>query len=231
MSRDTRKRLFKEVRGEALEALYQGTHRQDELLMCEWQNRHVSHVGVYCNALSHMDSVADLLAHGAWCDELTVPLTFVDDHDADRLFRFYSLVMLMLSECLTDLRNIAQAVDRRARLEPQAHELMGYINSVWKHRNTDQGEQQSFHGHHHHGPYLFADGGQDVSALAPDGRYVALGHVPSRGTGPAPLVVPSLTSAVRAVGDQVHALSDVLEVAEARAKVESAWKTADIPTD
>lgn len=181
------------------------------------------------NALSHIDSFADLLAHGAWCDEIAMPPKFVDDHDADKLLRFYSLAWLMLSECLADLRSIAHAVSRSTRLLPEADQLMGFINAVWKHRNRGQGEQQPFHRHHHHGPYLFADAGRYKSALPQDRSYVALGHVPPGGEGPAPLVVPSLISAVGTVGDQVRALDLLLDRPEAREKLEVSWSTAEVP--
>ena len=218
-------RQFRAIRADAYEALNRGTRDPDGYeILCVWQDRHDEHVGIYCNALSHLEPLGDLLEHGAWCDEVAVPAEFVGDEcGVEELFRFYSMAFLMLSECLADLRDIARTVRRQAKMTEDAEHLIAYINRVWKHRESTQGEQPPFHKAHHHGPYLFADAVDYQSALPPDGRYIALDHAPTGSDVALPLVVPSLVDAVRSVGAQVEAINTILEDPHARAEVEGAW--------
>lgn len=217
-------RRFSEVRADAFEVLGRGTRDEDNYdLLCVMQDRHERHVGIYCNALSHITALSDLLEHGAWCDDVTMRPEFVDDIGHDKLFRYYSTAFLLLGECLADLRYISRIVQSQGQLTHDAGQLMGFINRVWKHRETPQGTQPAFHRAHHHGPYLFADSPEYESGLPKDGRYMAIGHNHVDTREPLPLVVPSMVTAVRSVGAQVAAINQLLGNATARARVESAW--------
>ena len=222
-------RNFRGVRADAFEALNEGLRDSDGYpLLCTWQDQHADHVGIYCNALSHLDALSDLLLYGQWCDDIVLQAKFTDDERVERLLRFYSIVFLILCECLTDMRNIVQTVSPRAKLVGDAEALMGYVNRVWKHRVASHGAGVPFHKSHHHGPYLFADSLNFAAALPDDGRYFGLGHTPAPGDGPMPLVIPSLVKAIRVVGVQVLEVSTLLEDADARGKVELAWTSGEV---
>jgi hypothetical protein len=171
-------------------------------------------VAVYCNVLSHLEAIEELLGGGRWCDDILVTSEFSPDDDLEALFRYYGLTFLGVEECIADLRLIRGAAcnsrGRMAKVEPHAEDYMGYINHVWKHRDHS-GLAAEFHRMHHHGPYLFADHPHYREGLPADGTYVAMGHrTPRHITPPVPLVVPSLIGAMQALGEVVLATSRLL---------------------
>ncbi len=101
---------------------------------------------------------------------------------------------------------------------PNVDELMRFVNHVYKHRGTRDGDA-SFHERHHHGPYLFADVPGHDAALPVDG-FIAVGHRPRPGAlPPVPLVVPSLVDAMRRTAQALRTTSGILRWRDARARV------------
>lgn len=186
---------------------------------CVWQNyRDASHVGPYCNALSHLKALYELLEHGTWCDSIEIGPCLDDTDEAECLFRFYGLVFLAWHEHVQDLRLIHGAAlpgKGKSAKVPNVDELMRFVNHVYKHRGTRDGDA-SFHERHHHGPYLFADVPGHDAALPVDG-FVAVGHRPRPGA--LPLVVPSLVDAMRRTAQALRTTSGILRRPDARARV------------
>jgi hypothetical protein len=223
---------FSVVRVEAVTQLERGLYTtRGNPRPCVWQNYAPSrHKAVYCNVLSHLESLEDLLRNGQWCDDAVLEPAFSETDDCIRLFRYYGLVFLAFEECVADLRLIRGAArginnGSKAKVEPDAERIMGFVNHVWKHRNAP-GQADAFHRLHHHGPYLFADCAAFENALPGDGAYLAMGHTtPSNVSPPVPLVVPSLISAMNALRSVLLATSTLLRHREARRRVESQYGT------
>ncbi|GAB3176019.1 hypothetical protein GCM10027059_50240 [Myceligenerans halotolerans] len=226
--------LFESVRTGSLAALRRAFRDEDGYeRYCEWQDGHDSHVAIYCNAMSNVKALEDLLQHGTWCDdvELVEGLTVEDDpFDAsqandDRLFRYYTQAFNDLAPCLTDLRTIANST-KAAKLPIEADSILGFINNVWNHRSREQGQRPAFHKTHHHGPYVFADCPGYEAVLPADGVYLAIDHSPSKTTQPVPLVVPSLRAAMSAFGTAIAHIDNRLKDEQARSAVEAEWGEA-----
>jgi hypothetical protein len=223
---------FSVVRVEAVTQLERGLYTtQGNPRPCVWQNYAPSrHKAVYCNVLSHLESLEDLLRSGGWCDEAILEPVFSEADDSIRLFRYYGLVFLAFEECVADLRLIrgaARGTESRSKVkvEADAEMLMGFLNHVWKHRNAP-GQADAFHRLHHHGPYLFADCAGFEAALPIDGAYVAMGHTtPPHVPPPVPLVVPSVVLAMKALSEVLLATSTLLRHRGARRRVESKYGT------
>ena len=219
---------FLEVRNAALAELDKGALTPaGQWRPCVWQNyRAASHVGPYCNALSHLEALHDLLEHGTWCDDVELSPWLNDADDTEQLFRFYGIVFLAWHELVQDLRLIHGAAlpgKSKSIKVPSVDELMGFVNRVFKHRGTPDGDA-SFHERHHHGPYLFADAPAYAEALPADGQYVAVGQRPRAGARPPlPLVVPSLIDAMRRTSEALRATSSILRHSDARARVIAAY--------
>lgn len=194
---------------------------------CVWQGyRDASHVGPYCNTLSHLEALHDLLEHGTWCDPIVLGPWLDDSGDAEWVFRYYGLVFLAWHDHVQDLRLI-QGVARPGKAKSakvsSVDELMGLVNHVYRHRGTPDGDQ-SFHERHHHGPYLFADVPGHEAVLPADRRYVAVGHRPPVGAvPPVPLVVPSLVGVMRRTSQALRSTSSILRQADARNRVSDAY--------
>lgn len=180
--------VFSDVRFAALAELDKGAFTAaGQWRPCVWQGyRNASHVGPYCNALPHLEALHDLLEHGSWCDPIMLGPWLDDTGEAERVFRYYGLVFLAWHEHVQDLRLIhgaAQPGKAKSVKVPSVDELMGFVNHVYKHRGTPDGDH-SFHERHHHGPYLFGDAPGYEAALPANRRYAAVGHRPPTGAAP-----------------------------------------------
>ncbi len=225
---------FQTVRLDALKQLRRGLYTAyGNPRPCVWQKYAQSaHDALYCNVLSHLQALEDLLNDGLWCDQVLLGSDFTLDDDVEGLFRYYGLAFLAFEECVADLRLVRGAAapgqsGRKAKVEEGAEVYMDYINHVWKHRGQN-GRAAAFHRVHHHGPYLFADHPRYREALPADGNYVAMGHsTPQYVAAPVSLVVPSLTGGMRALGGVLLATSKLLRNdPHARQRVRSVYGTA-----
>jgi hypothetical protein len=191
---------------------------------CVWQQyREASHVAPYCNVLSHLQALDDLLRFGTWCDHVELTAWTDDSDEAEMVFRYYGIVFLLWEELVADLRIIGGAATTgksTKRKLSTTEPLMEFINRTWKHRSTPLRAGRPFHASHHHGPYVFTDVPGYRAALPADGAYAALDHHPSPGTtGPLVLVVPSITLAMTDLGRAMVETSSLLRDVSARQKV------------
>lgn len=218
---------FEAVRGEALSELARGARTRTQWRPCVWQRYRTSiHVAPYCNVLSNLEALDDLVSFGDWCDHVELVPAFDERDEAEMLFRFFGLVLLAWERVESDLRVIRNAAGAAndGKLT-QTDLFMGFVNRIFKHRERGQGRTDTaFHAHHHHGPYLFADARGYQRALPADGCYRALDHrTPTTSATAIPLVLPSLVSAMHALSVSLRSTSSVLANPAARARVESAY--------
>lgn len=213
------------VRADALTALERGARtRSYQWRPCVWQlYRPAVHVGPYCNALSHLQALDELLANSSWCDHLELRPELDESEEAEALFRFVGLVLLAWEQVEADLRLIHGAASPgrgNSRDIPETVPLRGFLNHVIKHRGTPHGDGAAFHRQHHHGPYLFEDAPQYRRALPSDGAYTALGHrTPATATMGLPLVVPSVVDAMQVLSRALRRTSSLLRDPSARRRV------------
>ena len=136
---------------------------------CDWQimardmmgdpEYHVSH---FCSLADSASSITDMLVN-PYLDKLD----FSQDVDQEILFRWYTRFLFTASEVIDDLRQIARDAGyvsgRRVNhhFDPNLDKLMGFINTVCKHRAGR--EDEALHKHNHHLPKLFEDSGDNVT--------------------------------------------------------------------
>lgn len=194
---------FGEVRTAALAALQGPAWDADGYpIYCVMQDRHEDvHVGVYCNALSHVEALSEHLDYARWCDDVEMHEAQGDSEAADRLLRFYTTVFLLLEECHQDLVDIAATAGLRSA-DP-LNIIKGFVNTVLKHRRShDHGVIGGFHVSNHHGPYYFADDPQHEAALP--ASYTSTKNYGALKSGEvSALLIPSMVEATRALGQAV----------------------------
>lgn len=214
---------FGEVRVSALGALRAAAWDQDGYpLYCVMQDRHEGlHVGVYCNALSHIEALSELLDYARWCDEHDMRDARGDSDEAERLFRYYTTVFLLIEECHQDLIDIAATAD----LEQSGplNRLTGFVNRVLKHRRShDHGVVGGFHVSNHHGPYYFADDPEHAIALP--AAYTSINNYGALKSGVATaLLVPSMVDAARALAQAVAVAAADTSTPAALAQIEAEY--------
>lgn len=158
---------FKKTRIEALEywlgATNRKRYRRNDIVRstyeCKWQNTNIGddeHVSIFCSMGSFTTNITDLLT-----DTRFDSCTF-DDND-EILFRFYTRVLLVTSEVLTDFQDIIKEIKQtksnsEARKSLQntdsdilIQNLFEYVNKVCKHKVSN------LHLKNHHAKILFCD--------------------------------------------------------------------------
>lgn len=158
---------FKDTRIEALQYWLDATNRKRyrrsdivrSTFECKWQNTKISddeHVSIFCSMGSFTTNITDLLT-----DKRFDYCTF-DGHD-EILFRFYTRILLVTSEVLTDFQDIlieiklAKSKDpAREMLQNANHsfkiqDLFDYVNKVCKHKVSN------LHLKNHHAKIIFCD--------------------------------------------------------------------------
>lgn len=160
------------------------------------------HVPYFCSLGDWAGNITDLLT-----DDRYDPLSFGTDEIQDQLlFRYYTRFMLVVSELITDFReflkltNLSDRKHSNSRLSSTLDigNLLNYINSVCKHKVTQEGKHKDdtkLHQCNHHLPLSFEDSGVQSGFNLPF-------HVKKAPTGiPDGIVVPALSSLVQVVLD------------------------------
>jgi hypothetical protein len=210
---------FKDVRVASWEALRSKAWADDYPLYCAMQDRHDDvHVGVYCNALSHLEALEEFLYHASWCDDITLEGIQDDEPASERLLRFYGTGFLLMAECYEDLKDIAHTSGVTSWTSP-FDPVNGFINTVVKHRRGPAG---GFHISNHHGPYFFEDD-PSHSAVLPT-NFTSVGNYGGLKAGlVTPLLVPSLASSAGTLADTVFSMSSVTDSVEVISKIETLY--------
>lgn len=221
---------FRRVRLEALEVFRSVTWAEDGgPIACVWQQKHEpAHVAAYCNLLSHLEALEELLEGGTWCDDVSLSLAFDDGPDSEKLFRFLTTSFLLIDQCFVDCREILQAADGKD-LQPASRAFAEFINRVWKHRGSRAKGKASpaFHSCGHHGPYFFEDDAISTPP-PPDDCYLSLRHRPAGDCGAVTVVVPSLKAAINRIGEELSSISELLSEPAARGRVEAKWGSVEL---
>lgn len=174
-----------------------------ESFECIWQNNYVSkdmHNSIYCSIAEWNTHITDILGDSRF-DELK----FTRDKDSQSLFRFYTRVLLISSEILTDFQDFLILFEdigkKKARElltdssnEFSFQELMDYINSICKHK-IGQNNFQKYHFYNHHIKYHFKDSGIECYS-----KKIFIKNVKSINvTGTEPLEIPFLMSIIKQI--------------------------------
>jgi len=199
---------FYEIRREALEVWTFVTGRQisDELgelstdnfagaYECKWQNEFEdSHVNLFCSLGEWACNITDVLKETKYD-----VLYFENKEEAKVLFRYYTRLLLLISEMLTDFQDIylhsenlphSKKMIARKYYSPFTDrndftELLNYINCVCKHKT------QHIHSCNNHCDLIFEDSGTIPESF----QYVKLGDIDTGHTKNA-ILVPKLSNLI-----------------------------------
>jgi len=173
---------------------------------CKWQANASElrsdlewHVPHFCSLGDWARNITDILT-----DNRYDHLNFTDEEDQEFLFRYYTRLLLISSEILADFEQILidvqvansnQQATRRRSLSHNVdiHQLMQYVNTVCKHKNSSR-----LHYHNHHLKYWFEDSGDECRFEMPISVSRSSYDLASSPDG---ITVPSLESIVCAVTD------------------------------
>jgi hypothetical protein len=132
---------------------------------CKWQNKsNCGHVSIFCSLGDWASNITDILR-----DESLDKCYFEDQNEASRIFRYYTRLLLVVSEILTDFQDIylkaenlkSNRVNNDVARDflysiPEISErpiqnLFNFINSICKHKTSN------IHKCNHHLPVYFSD--------------------------------------------------------------------------
>lgn len=220
---------FGDIRQVALSELIRGCFASDQEsvpIPCRWHEWTAPdcHVGVFCNLVSHLEALRDLLTHGTWCDEYLLPEGWTTPNDAmvEPIISHMTLAFLIWEPLAEDYRNLHSMAPGGETSISRTSELRGWINQVLKHRHRGN----VHHRVHHHGPYLFEDhpNNEDYERDSEPtiSRNGELQH--SDGRAWARVVVPSLISAITTLAEMTAAIDERLTTdPAAAARIEAAY--------
>lgn len=179
--------LFKDVRKHALDYWITQTGRSIETyghkvkidtfengFECNWQsmaqelkNNDQWHISYFCSLGDWASNISDLLLDRRY-DSLR--LSDPNSEDAKILFRYYTRILLVVSELLVDFKDIAETLHLNSQLfENKEYSL--FINSVCKHKaGKPKGLGKASHKLHtcnHHLPILFEDSNLTSTFISP----------------------------------------------------------------
>lgn len=127
---------------------------------CKWQDRATidfgyEHISIFCSLGEWANNISDNLQDVS-CDNYN----FLDDDHRQALFRYYTRLLLIVSEMLCDFEEIVQKIglleSKKAReflssKKGEMDSLLGFINTVCKHKVGN------LHHCNHHLPIWFED--------------------------------------------------------------------------
>jgi len=128
---------------------------------CKWQDRatldmRYSHISIFCSLGEWANNISDILQQDS-CDYYN----YLDEDHCQALFRYYTRLLLVISEILTDFEKIIIEVKvsidtQKAReffsaKQGEIHALFAFINKICKHKTSD------LHRCNHHLPIWFED--------------------------------------------------------------------------
>lgn len=160
--------LFSDTRKQAFYRWKAGTNRNcrgvnddiTESFECKWQDRATDelgyeHISIFCSLGEWASNISDILKDDScdYCD-------FLNDEHRRALFRYYTRLLLVVSEILCDFEEIVQKIEspqpKKAREflsdgGGEVDSLLGFVNNVCKHKVP------KLHRCNHHLPIWFED--------------------------------------------------------------------------
>ncbi|UFU07948.1 hypothetical protein [Ruania halotolerans] len=134
----------------------------DEPAFCVPQGCADHHIAGLCNTNSYIETIDDFLASATWCDLIALPDLEPDSEEAEGLFRWHSMMLLVAGELMEDLRLIVEGAGESSDWLDvgDLRDLRGLINNLWKHRDGPRDTSKRVtravvHRDLHHGPYFF----------------------------------------------------------------------------
>lgn len=170
--------LFGEQRKQVLQYWEEQTNRDcrpinDDMnssFECKWQDRArddfgYNHISIFCSLGEWANNISDILK-----DEIYDKYIFQNDDQSQALFRYYTRLLLVVSEMLSDFSNIVKMMSSfdttKAREflsdnKRDVNSLLEFINKVCKHKVNN------FHQCNHHLPILFEDQKENPEFYSP----------------------------------------------------------------
>ena len=170
--------LFAKTRKQVFSLWERGTNRNcqpdnDDITQsfeCKWQDTATiqlgyEHISIFCSLGEWANNISDILK-----DESCDYYDFLDDEHRQALFRYYTRLLLVVSEMLCDFEKIVQKIEspqsKKARgflsgRKGEVDFLLNFVNHVCKHKVG------GLHRCNHHLPIWFEDCLQDHTFLKP----------------------------------------------------------------
>jgi len=177
---------------------------------CDWQNKadkkYSMHISVFCSLGEWASNISDILK-----DKSLDNLDLLNINHRQALYRYYTRLLLVESEMLTDFQNIFQVsvpglTGNKVRQllstdseEKEINNLIGFINTVCKHKTAN------IHSCNHHLNIWFEDTGRDS-------RYkdqIKIGYLNFDKTKRPVVVVPQLEYFINILIQCYHALDSL----------------------
>ncbi len=181
---------------------------------CKWQYdaRKIKadndwHVSQFCSLGDWAGNITDILTDFRF-DSIPIGLLGYDSYNQS-LFRYYTRLMLIISEIMTDFVDLLIAMsicaDNTAARKllsntVNVQELFDYINSICKHKTATYGNLTKLHQCNHHLSFFI----EDSHEKQPFSRPLKIGN--NRETDPDGVIVPKLSILLSAVLDGYDAL-------------------------
>lgn len=173
---------FGDIRKQAFQLWVQGTKRDcrwdnDDIVdsfECKWQDRAsdlgYDHISIFCSLGEWANNLSDFLK-----DETYDFYDFLDKDHSQVLFRYYTRLLLVISEILGDFEEIVQKVespknknarDSLSSTKGEVDSLINFINRVCKHK-VNYPQKRGFHHCNHHLPIWYKDCKQNSTFTRP----------------------------------------------------------------
>ncbi len=190
-------------------------------IVCNLQNRvgeiygETAHLALFCNLGDWECHITDILL-----DTSNDEVRFDDDNHARKLFRYYSRLMLIVSELVADISSVVATTKSNKKKSDKVHRneisngdaLCGFVNNFVKHKSKNS------HCHDHHLPIAFEDSG-NVTKSEKDITFDALNSEDKER-----FFIPRLQSIVEIALSCETVLREKLQSAEAFDLVFKAYK-------
>jgi len=160
--------LFGNIRKQTFHLWQVGTNRNCQLdndditgsFECKWQDRATfeldyQHISIFCSLGEWASNISDILK-----DESCDYYDFLNDENRQALFRYYTRLLLVVSEIICDFEEIVQKIEssqtKKAReflsdKRGEVDSLLNFVNRVCKHK------VKTMHRCNHHLPIWFDD--------------------------------------------------------------------------
>jgi hypothetical protein len=160
--------LFGDTRKQAFSLWGKSTNRDCHLVNdditasfeCKWQDRATlclgyEHISIFCSLGEWANNISDILR-----EETYDNYNFLYEEHSKALFRYYTRLLLVISEILTDFENILQELENPdsqkireflSAKKGEINSIFAFINNICKHKTS------SLHRCNHHLPIWFED--------------------------------------------------------------------------
>ncbi len=182
---------------------------------CDWQlkadEKFSKHISVFCSLGEWASNISDILK-----DKSLHDLDFFTNNHRQPLYRYYTRLLLVVSEMLVDFQNIYEESDKKAigtkarkfystdSNKKEIDNLFGYINNVCKHKT------RSIHTCNHHLNIWFEDTGRPSRRK----EQIKIGNTKFDKTKKPVIIVPPLSYIISVLINCYEQLNELFETNE-----------------